>query len=165
MKHKQLIITLSVLILLIGLSIFINFEESNEELKSPEKITKSEEGWNSFENQLSHEMNVDIISSKTEEPLISGRVEEYPNYKEIDNTLIVFYYEGCGWCTKYLPVLEKIQKEYQNINIYALDLGTNRDVANQYGIMGTPTTIFNGKYKISGYMDQPTLEEFINTLI
>ena len=67
--------------------------------------------------------------------------------------------------TKYYPVLVEVQEEQPELTIYALDLNDNRDIAEVYQVTGTPASIINGKYKISGYLDKEVLDEKLNLLL
>jgi len=118
-----------------------------------------EEDWTVFETELSEELKTKILGFGEEELVETDnqRVKEFKGYDECDNNLIVFYSPGCGWCTKYYPVLIQVKQDYPDITIYGLNLRENRDIAAKFGASGTPANVINCKYFASGYMDQETL--------
>jgi len=123
--------------------------------------------WSVFENGVSFDIKSKILSFTAEEPKeydSSIGISEFANYELIPKTLIVFYSSGCGWCSKYYPVLVEAMEKYPEITIYALVLSDNRDIAEKYGITGTPANIINGKYIVSGYRSLEDLSEILDKL-
>lgn len=62
--------------------------------------------------------------------------------------LVNFWQEGCGYCVTFDKKLETFGKEYEGrVKVYKVDVQSNRRLASQYAIRGTPTSIFfkNGK--------------------
>ena len=125
-----------------------------------------EEDWTVFHNSLTEELTNQILGFNFEEPKTTEnpKVSEFENYKKCDNTLIVFYHPGCGWCERYYHILIQAQEDYPELELYALDLSQNRDIAEKYGVAGTPANIINCKYFISGYMDKEVLYNILEEL-
>ena len=123
--------------------------------------------WGVFENELPADMASKILSFPTEQSEeydASMRINEFANYDLIPKTLISFYGAGCGWCTKYHPVLVEAMGKYPEITIYALDLSENKDIAEKYGATGTPANIINGRYFVSGYKSIEDLSKILEAL-
>jgi thiol-disulfide isomerase/thioredoxin len=126
-----------------------------------------EPDWSVFENELPDNIKSKIISFDSEESEVFDeelRISEFENYDLISKTLIVFYHPGCGWCTEYYPVLVEAQGKYPEITIYALVLSEDGDIAEKYGVTGTPANIINGKYFVSGYKSIEDLSEILDKL-
>jgi len=126
-----------------------------------------EPNWSVFENELESEIKSKILSFNKEVSSVyneSLRINVLENYDLIPNSLIVFYHGGCGWCTRYYPVLVEAQVKYPDLNIYALVLGENEDIAEKYGASGTPASVINGKYFVSGYRSIEDLSEILDKL-
>ena len=122
--------------------------------------------WSVFENELPSDVE-DKISSfeKSSSEVYEDRISVFNDYDVIDNTLIVFYHSGCGWCSRYHPILVEAKEKYPELNIYALDLGEYREVASKYDATGTPANIINGKYFVSGYMPLEDLSGVLDKLM
>ena len=121
------------------------------------------EDWTVFENELPADVKQKMLSKKYSEPtVVEGRILEFKDAVSVPNTLVVFYHDGCGWCQKYYPVLVEAQEKYPEITIYALYLSSNQDVADRFGVTGTPGNVLNGKYLISGYMPIEDLTEILD---
>ena len=143
--------------------------DMTKEVEAPQETaptqTQGPEDWTVFENELSADIKSKILSFESEEPeTYEGGILEFKNFEEIPKTLIVFYSASCGWCTRYYPVLLEAKEKYPQITIYTLDLNSFRDIANKYGITGTPGNVINGKYKVSGYMPIEDLSDVLNKL-
>ena len=148
-------------------STLVSLNISNTPAQDRPAQNSDEPDWTIFKNSLDVEtseiiLNFNIEDSKQTKQTDNERVIEFESYKECKNKLIVFYHAGCGWCTKYYSVLEQTQKDYPELEVYALDLGENRDIAEKYGATGTPANIINCKYFASGYMDNETLYEILD---
>ena len=126
--------------------------------------TQKQEDWDIFE-KIPTDIRSQILSFKNEQPEIyEGKILEFKNYELIPNSLIVFYSPGCGWCKEYYTVLLEAKEKYPETAIYALDLINSQDMANKYSITGTPASVINGKYLVSGYMPIEDLTETLNKL-
>ncbi len=136
-----------------------NLEQNTETNENSE----AEVDWSIFENKLPDNVKEQILNSETEKPTPTDneRVVEFESYQKCENNLIIFYHPECSWCTEYFPVLEQMQQENPDMNIYALLLSENSEIANKYGVTGTPASIIDCKYFASGYMDKPTLENVL----
>ena len=66
------------------------------------------------------------------------------NFKEkvVDTkalTLVDFWATWCGPCRKMSPVLEQIQDDMKDINIFKIDTDQNPKSAMEYGVFSLPT--------------------------
>ncbi len=69
------------------------------------------------------------------------------NFKEFINdkkgsVLIDFYADWCGPCKMLSPVLEKISKENQDIEIVKVNVDESSNLAQEYGVVNIPTMVF-----------------------
>ncbi len=128
-----------------------------------EQNPPQEADWSVFKESLPDELKEQILGYNLSEPKQTDhdRVMEFEGAEECKNKLIVFSNAGCGWCTKYYPILVQAQEDYPELEIYALDLMANRDIAEIYGVGGTPANIINCKYFASGYLDTEVLYEIL----
>ena len=61
-------------------------------------------------------------------------------------TAVYFWHEQCPWCLRFAPVIDEVAKEYESkikfarLNILANPL--NQEIANNFGVMSTPTLLF-----------------------
>lgn len=91
------------------------------------------------------------------------------NFDEIINNkdliLIDFYATWCGPCKMMHPILEEIEKEYNEVKIIKVDVDKNEELARKYTIMSIPTLILfnNGiqKQKNIGFTPKSIIEEWI----
>ncbi len=122
------------------------------------------EDWSVFENSLPEDLKQTILSFPDSETSQTSnqRVIEFEDYEACENSLIVFYHPGCGWCKRYYPVLVEAKQDYPEFEIYALDMSENGDIADKYGARGTPANIINCKYFASGYMDKEVLYDILD---
>lgn len=57
--------------------------------------------------------------------------------------IIDFYADWCGPCKRLIPVLEELSKQYEGkLDIYKVNIDTEQDVANTFGIMSVPSLLF-----------------------
>mgnify|MGYP007083428344 CR=1 FL=1 len=89
---------------------------------------------------------------------------------EIDDTgicIVEFGAPWCGPCRLLMPVLESIEKDNPEVNIYKVNVDDNPELATRYSISGIPTIIFFkdgvaqetivgliSETKIQGYIDE-----------
>ncbi len=56
--------------------------------------------------------------------------------------LVDFYADWCGPCKVVGPIVEELGNEYAGrIDVRKIDVDSNRDLANRYGVRGIPTLI------------------------
>jgi len=174
--------------------------ESNKGILILLVISLSVNAWficNYINNNKKQSTNISTNSNEeSKEYIINKDNFEIINFLDI-NTIsknkeifILFSRDGCYWCSKYAPIVEKIAQEH-NFTVYYLDFGDMVDFNinppalkdeeiydkftswinnNGYGDeikdgIGTPMTLFvkNGKINnyISGYVDKEELESYI----
>lgn len=56
-------------------------------------------------------------------------------------TVKKFYATWCGPCKMLSPVLEQIRTEYTGIDMLAIDIDENYELAAQYGVKSVPTVV------------------------
>ena len=82
--------------------------------------------------------------------------------------IIDFFAEWCGPCQMLAPVLSEIDKEYEEINIYKVNVDENQETTMRYGINSVPTMIFfkNGEEveRTVGLISKSELNEIVNNL-
>lgn len=72
--------------------------------------------------------------------------EKNPNEFVYEGTvpcIVDFYATWCGPCKRLAPILDEIQQEYGNqIVIYKVDTGVERDLAAFFGVQSIPTILW-----------------------
>jgi thioredoxin 1 len=58
------------------------------------------------------------------------------------NVLIDFYANTCGPCKALNPILEEISQEFDNVKVAKIDVTTNPEASQRFGVMNLPTVIF-----------------------
>ncbi len=56
--------------------------------------------------------------------------------------LVDFYADWCGPCKMLSPVLEKISKENEDIEIVKVNVDESSSLAEEYGVVNIPTMVF-----------------------
>jgi thioredoxin 1 len=56
-------------------------------------------------------------------------------------TIKKFYATWCGPCKMLAPVMEQIRTEYSQVDMLAIDVDENYDVAASYGVKSVPTVV------------------------
>lgn len=87
-------------------------------------------------------------SEQKQQTAASDSITEYESkttVREIDNNLpIVYDFSAvwCGPCKLFAPIFEKVSKEYADkANFVKVDVDTNPELAQQWGIRSVPTII------------------------
>lgn len=76
------------------------------------------------------------------------KVFDYDNnntwsYKGTKPAIIDFYADWCGPCKRLAPILEEISNQYSGkVDVYKVNIDTEPDVANTFGIMSVPSLLF-----------------------
>ena len=56
-------------------------------------------------------------------------------------SIVDFYADWCVPCKKYIPILDKIEKEFKDITIYKVDVDKNPYIASEYFVSSIPTVL------------------------
>ena len=86
-----------------------------------------------------------------------------------ENLVIVdFFATWCGPCQMLAPILVEIDKKYDNVEVYKVDVDENQDAAMRYQVTAMPTLVFfkNGKEveRQVGLLPQEELEALVQEL-
>ncbi|MDW7990181.1 MAG: thioredoxin [Archaeoglobaceae archaeon] len=77
--------------------------------------------------------------------------KEFINAINSDKLVVVdFYTDWCMPCRYLSPVLEKLSREYRDVEFYKLNVDENQQLAFEYGISSIPTVLFFRRGKIVG---------------
>ncbi len=92
---------------------------------------------------------------------------EYRGEKPV---VIDFYALWCGPCKLLAPVMEELASEYKGrVDFYKVDIDTEKQIANRYGISSIPTLFFissNGEARVAcGLMSKPELKAVIDKML
>ncbi len=72
----------------------------------------------------------------------------------MENALLIelFTSPTCPYCPRAKEIAERIVKRLPNALLIERDVSQpeNAEIARRYGIMGVPTMVINGRYKITG---------------
>ena len=82
-------------------------------------------------------------------------------------TLVDFWAEWCGPCKQIGPILEEISDEKKDlIHIYKINIDTNPEIPQKYGVRGIPTLMFFNDGKLVdtkvGSLSKSSLKEWID---
>lgn len=91
-------------------------------------------------------------------------------YKGDKPAIIDFYASWCGPCRMMSPIVEDIAKEYSGkINVYKVNVDTERELAANMGIQSLPTLLFiplNGQPQATmGYMPKESLVNVVTEVL
>ncbi len=88
-------------------------------------------------------------------------------HEEIQKGLVLvdFYATWCGPCKMMHPVIEEIEKQYEDLKVIRIDVDQQEDLAREYKVMSIPTLFLfkDGKEveKVIGFTPKQKLEEWI----
>ncbi len=84
-------------------------------------------------------------------------------------TLVDFWAEWCGPCKMTAPVLDAIDKKWDNVKVCKVNVDQNQPLAERYMIMSIPTMLFykNGEkvHELIGFHSQEQLEAELTKFI
>jgi thioredoxin 1 len=104
---------------------------------------------------------------------VSAETWETDVLKADSPVIVDFWHDHCGWCIRLNPIYDELAAEYVGVlkfvKLNVLESQDNRQIAVQYGIMGTPTMkIFcQGRPvgEIVGFRSPSQLKEEIDMLL
>jgi len=99
--------------------------------------------------------------SKGKEINISLLDEETQNLLKRDKSMLYFYTPQCGACRSQSPIIDKLSEEIENVR--KIDLSGKIEIAREFGIMGTPTTILMLKNSVAEIYVGVKRENFLKT--
>ena len=77
--------------------------------------------------------------------------EEFRNVINDDELVVIdFYADWCMPCRYLSPILEKLEKEFNGVKFYKLNVDEVQEVAIEYGIASIPTVLFFRRGKVVG---------------
>ncbi|MEM0022140.1 MAG: thioredoxin [Archaeoglobaceae archaeon] len=76
---------------------------------------------------------------------------EFLSAIQSDKLVVVdFYADWCMPCRFLSPVLEKLSRQFKNVEFYKINVDENQELAFEYGISSIPTVLFFRKGKVVG---------------
>jgi thioredoxin 1 len=61
-------------------------------------------------------------------------------------TAVYFWHDQCPWCLRFAPAVDEVSEKYRGkvkfVKLNILADVTNQEIANNYGVMSTPTLMF-----------------------
>lgn len=76
---------------------------------------------------------------------------EFINVIQSDKLVVVdFYADWCMPCRFLSPILEKLSRQFKDVEFYKLNVDENQEIAFEYGISSIPTVLFFRKGKVVG---------------
>lgn len=77
--------------------------------------------------------------------------KEFLNLIRSEKLVVVdFYADWCLPCRYLSPILEKLSREYKDVEFYKLNVDENQELAFEYGISSIPTVLFFKRGQIVG---------------
>ena len=92
------------------------------------------------------------------------------NFDEIINknalTIVDFSATWCMPCRMLKPILEKVEKKYEEFSFYALDVDDEEEIAKRYRIFSVPTVVCfkNGK-KVDSMVGLKSFDEVVEFVL
>ncbi|MEM3478000.1 MAG: thioredoxin [Archaeoglobaceae archaeon] len=76
---------------------------------------------------------------------------EFLSAIQSDKLVVVdFYADWCMPCRFLSPVLEKLSRQFKNVEFYKINVDENQELAFEYGISSIPTVLLFRKGKVVG---------------
>ena len=93
--------------------------------------------------------------------------------KNGEKMVVEFWAPWCGPCTMMKPTFEKVSISLRNenygVSLYTINVDSNREIAQRYGVRSIPTTkaFSNGKESSTkvGVLGESQIKEFANSLL
>jgi thioredoxin 1 len=108
-----------------------------------------------------------------ETPNVDARNWEQEIAKSTMLTVVYFWHEQCPWCFRFAPIIDEVAREYggkmkfARLNVLADPL--NQQIADNFGIMSTPTLLFLCKGRpvgqVVGLQSKEDLERGLNDIL
>ena len=74
--------------------------------------------------------------------IIEATSENFESILKSNETVLVdFWAEWCGPCRSMHPVLDELSQKHENLTIVKINVDTQSELAQKYGIRGIPTFI------------------------
>lgn len=98
-------------------------------------------------------------------------IEEVMSVNDIrkGNVLVDFYTHTCAPCRALNPILEEISQEFQEVKVAKVDVTSNPEMSQSFGIMSVPTVIFmrdcQVRRTVKGLSNKETLMSMVRECI
>jgi thioredoxin len=83
-----------------------------------------------------------LTEEEFKEKVFDYENEQKWSFKGNKPALIDFYADWCGPCKYTGPILDEIDKERDDIDVYKIDVEASPNVSGAFGISGIPTFLF-----------------------
>lgn len=88
-------------------------------------------------------------------------------------TVVYFWHEQCPWCSILSPIFDEAAEKYSGkmkfVKLNVLENPANQKIADNLGVMGTPTLVFfcNGRSRgqVVGSMSEEDLEKTLDEML
>lgn len=140
--------------------------EKNEEQIIENQSSNTENINSNIENEIQNTENQIETSFKGGEVItVNSSNFEQEVLKSNQKVLIDFYADWCGPCQMLSPLIDEVAKEYTDVKFVRVDVDTNEDLSNQYGVIYIPklVVIENGNVidESVGYIEKNQIESLI----
>ncbi len=93
--------------------------------------------------------------------------------KKGEKMFVEFWALWCGPCKRMKPTFEKVSQNLKNenygVSLYTINVDSNREIAQRYGVRSIPTTkAFSGGKESStkvGVLGESQIKEFANSIL
>lgn len=100
----------------------------------------------------------DVAKTTSVEPTVAG--VDTSKFFDENATIMFFYSDGCGWCSKEKTVLAELAGE--GYRVKPMDVGKDTSLWKTYNITGTPTLIDKNGVRSEGYLDKEPLKVWLD---
>lgn len=76
-------------------------------------------------------------------------VGDFDKFVEKENVVVDFYADWCGPCKIMAPNFEKAAEEVKDVKFAKVNIDNNQELAERFGVMSIPTTLFLKKGNVS----------------
>ena len=88
-------------------------------------------------------------------------------------TVVYFWHKQCPWCFRFTPILEEVSREFEGRIKFAklniLEDPSNKEIADNFGVMSTPTLLFLCRGRpvgqVVGLQSKEDLERGLNDIL
>ena len=110
-----------------------------------------------------------LTTSTFKEKIFNYETNKDWNFTGKKSTILDFSASWCGPCQQVLPILEELQKENDDIDIYKIDIDEQSELASVFNIKSVPSFLFipmNGDPQMStGTLSKSHFEKIIKDVL